>query len=468
MRYFHAKTFFFCFFLLCLSKLAVHGQSSGGVQNTSSKNSETLRLSLEQATNYALTHNYSVINARLEVEIAKKKILETTTIGLPQVNGEINFQNMLNIPTQVLPAKAFNPMAEYGELVAVQFGTNYTAAVGLTATQLIFDGAYIVGLQASKTYGKLSKNQLGKTQNDLKANVAQAYYSALVAKENIRILGQSIENSKKLLSETNEVYKSGFIEENDVDQLNLLVQNLQNSLKRSERQADLALQLLKFQIGLDIDNQIELTENLDEILLSLNIENLYNTDFQSSKHIDYQLMLNQQNLMQLNLKKEKYAYLPSIGAFLSHQENALRNEFTFFENGPWYPTTVWGVSIKVPIFDSGMKYAKIKQAKMEYEKTIISTTQVEQSLKLQAQTSKADLISSYERLLTEKQNLLLAEKIQNKTLIKYQEGLASSLDLNQVQNQLLSTQGNYINTVFDLLNAKSRFDKAMNFNQSTN
>ncbi|MDQ3191381.1 MAG: TolC family protein [Bacteroidota bacterium] len=457
MRFFLLKFYAINLFFICFFLVGVNGQNNEEAIKGQSFN-------LEQAIDYALIHNYGIINAKLDVEIAKKQILETTTIGLPQVNGEVNFQNFLNIPTQVLPANAFNPQADANDLVPIRFGTNYTAVAGLTASQLIFDGAYIVGLQASKTYGRLSKNQLSKTQNDIKADVAQAYYSALVAKENILILQQSIGNTEKLFTETSEIYKSGFIEENDVDQLNLLLQNLKNSLQRSERQVDLALQLFKLQIGLEIETPVQLSENLNDILSKINVEELFNKDFQAKNHIDYQLMLNQQNLMQLNLKKEKYSYFPSIGAFLSHQENAFRNEFTFFENGPWYPTTVWGVNLKVPIFDSGMKYARIKQAKMEHEKTMVRTNQIEQSLKLQAQTSKADLISAYERLNTEKQNLVLAEKIQNKTLIKYQEGLATSLDLNQVQNQLLNTQGNYIVTVYDLLNAKARFDKAVNFN----
>lgn len=423
----------------------------------------TGKYSLEQVLNYAAEHNYGIVSAKLDVEIARKKIMEVTTLGLPQVNGEINFQNFLSIPTQVLPANAFNPQADANELIPIKFGTNYNAVAGITATQLLFDGAFIVGLQASKTYAQLSQNQLLKNQNDLKADIAQAYYTAVVAGENVKILQKSIENTEKLLSETTQIYKSGFIEESDLDQINLLVLNLKNSLSRSERQLDLSLGLLKLQMGMEIEQPISLAENLDDILAKLDVETLYAKEFQAKNHIEYQLLMTRQSLMQLNLKKERYAYLPSLGAFISHQQNAFRNEFTFFQDKPWYPTTVWGINIKVPIFDSGMKYSKIKQARIEFEKTEVMTKLTEQSLKLQAQSSKADLISAYERLITERQNLVLAEKIQNKTLIKYQEGLASSLDLNQVQTQYLATQGNYINTVFEVLHSKARFDKAMNF-----
>jgi outer membrane protein len=418
---------------------------------------------LQEAIDYALKNNYGIKNARTDVEISRKKILETTTIGLPQVNGEINFQNFINIPTQVIPENAFNPMGDPNELIPVQFGTNYNASAGISLSQLVFDGAYIVGLQASKTYAMLSKNQLAKTENDLIAEVSQAYFNVIVARENVKIVKQNLETTEKLLSETRKIYESGFIEEADVDQISLLLLNIKNNLSRSERQFDFSVKLLKLQMGMDINQPIEITEDLNQIINNINVENLYNREFQVNNHIEFKLARTNQDLMQLNLRREKVAYLPSLGAFVSHQENAFRNQFNFLDfNRPWYPATVWGINLRVPIFDSGMRYSRVSQAKLEYQKAENLTVLAEQSLKLQADNARADLINAFERLNTEKQNLFLAEKIQKKTLIKYQEGLSSSLELNQVQNQFLTTQGSYIMTIFELLNAKARFEKALN------
>jgi outer membrane protein len=430
---------------------------------SSLKAQDAASFSLQQSIEYAQRNSYAVINARADVEISKSKILETTSLGLPQVNGEIGFQNFINIPTQVIPANAFNPAADADDLMPVRFGTKWNATAGLQATQLLFDGSYIVALQASKTYAQLAKNQLGKTENDLKADVSQAYYTVLIAGENVNILTKSLTNTEKLLKETTEIYKSGFAEESDVDQLTLLVQNIKNSISRSERQLSLAYKLLKLQMGMDINSEIKVTENLEDIIGKINIENLYNQDLQVNNHVEFKLAEVNKNLMRLNYNKEKIAFLPSVGAFISHQESAFRNQFNFIDSSrPWYPGTVWGVNMKVPIFGSGMKYARTKQAKLEYEKASTMVDFAEQNLKLQAQNAKADLVNAFERLSIEKQNLVLAEKIQHKTLIKYQEGMSSSLDLNQVQNQYLNTQGNYINTLFELLSSKTRFDKAMN------
>lgn len=419
--------------------------------------------SLKEAQDYALKNAYSIKNAKADVKIAEKKIFETTTLGLPQVNGEINFQNFIDIPTQVLPANAFNPMADPKELVPLRFGTEYNTNAGLTASQLIFDGSYIVALQASRSYALLSKLSLSKTENDVKEAVAQAYYTVIVAEENKKILQQSLENMNKLFKETEAIYKSGFVEEQDVDQLKVSVTTLNNSLNRLNKQIEIAYKLLKLQMGIDIDTPISLTDNLSSLIVYDTAESLASSDFKYSDNLDYKLLQTQAHLAKLSLRRERYAYLPSLGAFFTHQQNALRNEFDIFDTDKkWFPTTLWGVKMSIPIFDSGMKGAKISQAKQEYSKILNTQKQIEQSLKIQAESAKADFTSALERYMNEKENLNLTEKIYNKTLIKYKEGLATSLELAQAQSQFLSTQGNYVNAMLDLLNSKARLEKIMN------
>lgn len=419
--------------------------------------------SLKEAQEFALKNSYVVKNAQADVKIAEKKIFETTTIGLPQVNGEVNFQNFIDIPTQVLPANAFNPMANPNDLVPLRFGTNYNTNAGISASQLIFDGSYIVALQASRTYSLVSKLSLSKTENDVKEAVAQAYYTVIVAEENKKVLQQSLDNMNKILKETEAIYKSGFTEEQDVDQMKVSVATLTNSLNRLNKQTDLAYKLLKLQMGLDVDSQITLTDNLSSLIADNTAETITNTEFKYSDNLDYKILQTQTQLAKLNLRRERYGYMPRVGAFFSHTQNALRNDFDVFDTDKkWFPTTLWGLKISVPIFDSGMKGAKIGQAKQEYQKLLNTQKQIEQSLKIQAESAKADFSSAMERYMVEKENLNLTEKIYNKTLIKYKEGLASSMELAQAQAQFLSTQGNYVNAMLDLLNSKARLEKIMN------
>lgn len=421
--------------------------------------------SLKQAQEYALKNNYSLINASRDVDAAKKKVWETTAIGLPQVTAEAKIQNFIDIPTSLAPATAFNPSAPAGELAELQFGLNYNNSATISASQLIFDGSYIVGLQAAKTYKELSINSKKKTEQEIKDAIAQAYYTVLVAEENRKVLEQNYESVESLLDGTKKTYNEGLIEEQTVDQLQLNLINLKNAVNQAKRQTEIARNLLKFQMGMDISQSIELTDVL-ELLIEVGEESsaLMVQKFDFSSHIDYQLMQTNERLMKLNYRKEKYSFAPSIAAFFSHQQSNMSNEFDAFSGGKYYPTTLWGLSLKIPILTSGMRLAKMGQAKIEYDKAVTTSKQVEQSLTLKAQTAQSTYNTAYDSYFNQQQSLKLAKSIYDKMVKKFKEGTITSLELTQSQVQMLSTEGLYIKSILDLLNAKSALKKALGNN----
>lgn len=418
--------------------------------------------SLKQAQDYAMQNSYDIRNAQVDLAIAEKKVKETTAIGLPQISAAGQFQNFIDIPTTVLPANAFNPAAPEGEMIGVQFGTDYNITGSISANQLIFSGSYIVGLQAAKTYKNVSRQMIDKAEIDVKASVTQAYYTVLVADENVAVLKATYDNTQKLYDEAVEIQKQGLMEQQDVDQLKLTVTNLKNNYDMAVRQQELSLQLLKLQMGLDIKTDITLTDKLDAQIETTDMDALLQKDFSATNNIDYQLVKTQESLNDLSVRAEKSEYLPTLAAFFTHQQQALRNEFDVFEDMPWYPSTIWGLSLQVPIFSSGMRASKVSQAKLEVEKTQTTLTQLDQSLQFQAASAKSNYLTAYSVFQNEKDNLALAESIQNTTLAKYKEGMASSMDLTQAQNQYLATQANYIQAAFNLLNAKIELEKLMN------
>ena len=421
------------------------------------------QFSLKEAREYALKNSYNIKTSKKDYEIAEKQISEIRATGLPQINGEANFQNFLDIPTQVLPANAFNPAADPNELVPIRFGTDYSAYGQLQASQLIFDGSYIVALQASKVYAKSALQNMKKTEFEVIEEVSNAYYGAIAAKENLEILKQNLEKNNKIYEESKIILENGLLEETEVEQLELALSNIKNSINRAERQEKVSLQLLKFLMGMDINTNIELTSNLETLMNEAAQDALGSQTFNPEQNIDFQLVQTQKDLMKLNLRREKFMYMPTVSGFFNYRQDAFRNEFSFFDNEKdWFPATIWGLRLSLPIFDSGQKQAKIKQAKYDFEKAEIMEKQVSQSLIMQLERSKGDLESAIERFTTEKRNIEIAQKIQNNNLIKYQEGIISSIELNQSQTQLLSTQANYINAIFDVLNAKSSYEKVTN------
>lgn len=441
----------------------------------SGQQSEPKSFSLQQAREHAILNSYEVKNALTDREIARKTIWETTAIGLPQISGKINYQNMLDVPTMLLPdfitpaivgvneglfgLTPVNPVPET-QFFPVQFGSKHNADWGITASQLVFSGEYLVGLQASRIFYELSDKALLKTQNDIRASVTKTYYLVLVAEESFKILQDLAVNTMSIRKEMEAMLEVGFIEDTDVDQMLLVEANLQNTLSNLSAQIEIAKRLLKFQMGISLNENIVLTDKLNDVLDMDGVGQMMLKDFQIANNIEFKLFETQEGLAELSLKRQISTYLPSVAAFASYSKNAMRNKFNIFNtNEPWYPTTVIGFSINVPVFSSGMRMAQVSKARMELEKTRTLKTQVSEGLQLNYSQSLLNLRTAYDNYQTEKKNLALSEKIFNKTTIKYREGLSSSLELTQVQNQLLTNQTNYFRAMVDMLNAKAELEK---------
>ena len=420
--------------------------------------------SLKEVQDFAVKHSTATKNARLDVAIAKKKIRETTAIGLPQLSAKLSYQDMVHLPTTLIPARIIDPDAEEGEFLEMQFGTQHNVALEITVNQLIFQGSYIVALQASKIYLRLSQESLIKSEIEVKETVTKTYYLILLAENNKKILESNLKNLKKNFFETRELFKAGFVEDTDVDQMQLTITDLENTINSIERQIKVTRKLLKYQMGLDLEMEVKLSEDLNDILNRIDSDDILSEEFNIKNHIDYRMLDTQVRALSLTLKKEKSEYLPSISAFISHNQNAMRNEFNFFKktDDRWYPTTVVGLNVNIPVFTSGMRAAKIQQVRMELEKTKNQKDNVEKGLKLELLQTRYHFKDALEKSRNTRKNVQIAKKIYEKTLIKYRQGISSSLELTQTHNQYLASESNHTQAVVELLNSKVRLDKALN------
>jgi len=432
--------------------------------NSQTDSTKQTAFSLQQAQDYALKNNAEVKNASLDAIIAKKKVWETTAIGLPQANGSIAYQNIFNVP--VMPFQYMYPIYDNnGQLIDIGSGSNNVAlgvkeniTYELTVSQLVFSGEYLVGLQASKTYKMLSEQSLKSKEIDIKETVASTYYTVLVVEENKKILSATLENLNKTTNEVEKMFQAGFTEDTDLDQIKLTTANIKNALTSVERQLDLVYKLLKFQMGISIEQPISLTDNVDKIVAEAQFESLSGQRFEIKSNITYQLLETQEKLSELNWKRQKSTVLPSIAAFYRHQEQQDKPAFNF------NPPDVIGVTMNIPIFASGSRYVKMSQAKLELEKTRNFKTQATQGLLMQYDQANVELKSALDKYLTEKNNMELSKRIYDKTLAKYKEGISSSLDLTQANTQYLTTQSNYFNSLLSLLNAKTKLEKLLTKN----
>lgn len=430
-------------------------------------------LSLKNAQEYALKNNMTIKNARVDLEIAKKKIWETTAMGLPQLNAAAAYSHIFKVPEVSFPgtilSNSRNTSTQYGLPVAGDslFVNNYSSppiklgvadnlTFDITLSQLVFNGAYLVGLQASKVFYQISEQALEKNEIDIRESVANTYLLILNLIKNEEILSKRIINLDKTLNEMRQLNKAGFLEITDVDQLELTILSVKNAQNTLQRQIDGATDLLKFQIGMPYDVELELSDVLDEILNSAVIESITGRNLEVENNIVTKILNTQVKIGELNLKREKSGYLPSLAAFYKHSEKAKQADFDFFMKD------MAGVQLNIPIFSSGQRKSAVAQRKLELLKMQNSREQALNGLQLEFKSANNDFSTSLEKYNNEKRNIELAERIYDKTLIKFKEGLSSSMDITTAQNQLFGAQSSFFTAVYSLLVAKNKIDKLTN------
>jgi outer membrane protein TolC len=414
--------------------------------------------SLEQAIGYALTNNYSVINATRDIESSEEKKWETTAMGLPQINAGLDYFNNFVLQKSVVPAEFFG--GQVGEFAEVAFGTKHNMNARATLSQLLFDGSYIVALQASKTYLKYYKNAKQKTEVEIKEMVTNSYGNVLLAEESIAILEKNKAILQKTLSDTKATFKNGLIEEENVEQLQITLTSINSTLNYNKRLVEMAYKMLKINLGINITDGLKLTDKLDNLTVS-NLDMAFaQNEFNVTNNVNYLIASNFQEQRELELKLQKSKALPSLSANLNYGTNAFGNQFQFFtQNQKWFFYSNVGISLNVPIFSSLARNSRTQQAKIALDQAKTQLTETEQKIKLQYAAAKSDYEFSIEEYGTAKSNLALSERIEKKQQIKFTEGLSSSFDFNDAQRQLYAAQQKYLQSMVDVINKKAALEK---------
>jgi outer membrane protein len=423
-----------------------------------------MKLTLEQAVNYALENNANIKNAKIDLESAKKKIWETTAMGLPQVNAAATYTYNFSVPIVNFGVAEDYPNLPAGNITKADLLQNLvpqsfplTVTQNLTASisinQLIFSGEYIVGLQAARVFKEISEQILSKSEYDTRESVSRSYYTVLVLRENLKILKKSLDVTTQTLNDITAMNKQGFNEATDVDQVTLNKLNLENTIFTIEGQSNVSVRLLNFQLGIDVAQAIELLDSIGSFTSNINAAALMNEPFNTSGNIDYKIFQTSENFSLMALKREKSRYLPSISATFIHQEllNAPLLNFTI--------PNFLNVSFTWQLFSSGMRNSRIQQARLALDKATIAKNQVEQTLLLSYEQNHNNYITALNNYFRLKKNVELSDNIYQKYLIKFRQGIGTSQELTTAQNQYLTTQGAYYLAVLDLLNAKAALDK---------
>ena len=414
------------------------------------------KLSLDQALSYAYAHNNQMVNAAQDVRDAYAQKWVTIASGLPQIDGGLDYQNQLKRPVSLLPGEFFG--GEPGTFIPVTFGQKQQVSATATLRQQIFNGSYLVGLQAIKTFIEISALSEIKTKIEVQKAVVNAYTGVLAAQESERIIADNIKQLKATAEETQKMWAQGMVEEEAIEQIQITLANLENQGRNSRRIVIISQQMLNLLLGLELDHRIELTDELAKLAAQELLEPV-TEEFVADKNIDYQLGVNLKEQKRLELKLQKSYSLPSINTFVNYNSSAFADTFAFTQNQQqWFDSSILGVNINMPLFTSLGNTAKTKRAKIAYLKAQNNLTQTQKQVLLQWEQAQSAWTLAMDNYHTAGQNLKLAERIEQKNQIKFKEGIASGFELREAQLQLYGAQSTYLQAMLDLINAKTALE----------
>lgn len=417
--------------------------------------------SLEEAVNFALLNNKSSVNAKKDLAIAQKEKWETISRGLPQINSYFDFNNRLKDPISLIPAEFFG--GKKGEFAEVSFGTKQSVSGELILNQLLFDGSYIIGLQSIELFLEIADQAKLKTDIEVKRQVSNAYGNVLVSQERVKILEKNYSNIIETLEETQIIYENGLIESESVDQLTITSSSIKNSLDYAIKFENLSKRILNLILGIELNDNVILNDNIESIIVKSIDPMLVSSDFNVEENLDYKIALNAMKGNETLLRLEKVKALPRISAFLSGAYNGYNESFKITDpKQNWYGSSQLGVNMSFPVFSSFQRRASTQRAKIEIEKSQNVLDETKKNLNLEVEKTRSDYNYAINNYNSVKKNVMLAESIEKKNKIKFKEGIASSFELRQAQNQLYSTQNEYLEATLKLIENKINLEILLN------
>lgn len=452
----------FTLMLFCLSGLVLQSQTS---------------YTLEEALAKVEEDNRSIRRNAIEVEKAKQQIKILRASGLPQVNGKINYNYYVAPP--VSPVEDFITPSIYGVLIGTGLlppsadpGPPQTFEFGfvprnvltgdISANWVVFDGSYLVSLEAARLYEAFTLSNLDTKMAELKANVTKAYLNVMLAEINKETLINNIGILEKSLAESQAIYAEGFIEQLDVKRIEMSLSNLQSELIKIDEVIALSKNLLKFYIEHPMDEEISVSDDLKTLVGQLKTDaDIALLEFDVAQRPELQEIALGRALQELDVKRYQRGYYPTASVFASGQESLQRDNLFDNDELGLIPTVVVGFNINVPIYDGGRKKAQIQNAKLELERIDLDKKDFEDNMNLQFLNAKTQFLNARVSLDAAEKSLALTEEILRTAQIKYKEGVGSSLEVTQAESSLYQSQSSYMNAIYNLVNAKADLDIIM-------
>lgn len=420
---------------------------------------------LEEALQYAETNQIAILKSKLDIEDAEYQIKEILAGAIPKLDGKVEYQRFIQLPTQILPKGSFfegdpsqgippNPEQD----LEVQFGVKNALTAGLSFNALLFDGSLFVGIQASRLARELAASQIGVVESDVRDHVNKAYLAVLIARRNEEILQKNVINLQKTLFETREMYKNGFMEKLDVDRLVYSLSNLEMEVANVGNLIYSTKNILKLQMGFPMEDSIEVVETLDDFINREAAVTLVSEEYSFQNRPEYEPLMVSRELREMDIKQLRFGYLPTLSMFASYNRQLQAQKLT---DGKWFPSSIVGGTLALPIFDGRDRAMKINRAKVRLRQHELDMESSKRAFQLEVDNARRDFITNLNKVIDSEENMELANDIFDVAQVKFREGVGSSVEIYQAESSFYQAQSIYINALYDFMIAKSNLEKAL-------
>ncbi|MBM3439357.1 MAG: TolC family protein [Bacteroidetes bacterium] len=444
---------------------------------------QSIKVSVEEAVDYAMKHTMELKNLQLDYENAVNRNREITGGALPQVNGSVQLSRLFAIPVTPLPD--FITPQVYGVLekekvknsgtdqlitvpnqppaiIPAQFGVPWNAQAGFTVQQLLFQPDVFVGLQARDAALEYAKNNIAVSEDKLRETVMNSYYLILVTEKQLTLVNDGIRRIEKLQNDIEQLYKNGFTEKIDIDRTRVALNNLRSTKAQLENTAQIGYALLKFNMGLSQKDTLLLTDQLNPERINLDLQDEASFNYENRSEI--KLLQTAQKLQQLDVKRTKLANAPTIAMFWNYNRQALRQEFNFFKSGsayPWFPASIAGLNMQVPIFSGLQRHYRTKQANVRLQQLNNTINLTKQGIDLQLAQSKINFKNAMLDLEAQRKNMELAKQVYELSKKKYEQGVGSSFEVLDAENAIQTAESNYFRSLYNVAIAQIAYKRAL-------
>ncbi len=400
---------------------------------------EKLSLDLESAKKQALAYNRTIIGSGYEVDQSQEQIWQAIAAGLPQVNASADYSNAMGAAISIQFDENLPPTE-----IPIKPTSNFNLQVG----QLLFNGSYIVGVQMAKLANKLSQKNKEKTELEVISQVVEGYQLVLISRESLEILNNNRSNLQEIYQKTEPLVRVGMMEKVELDQLSIQVNSLSNAVRTAERQLEMAENLMRVQLGVTADTKLELTQNLSD-LIQTELEAGMIDELAVEQNIDFQMVVMQEELTEKQIDLQKAAYLPTLSGFYNYTYKLLKPAFDMS------PPHIVGLQLNIPVFSSGERRSRVRQAKIELEAARNNKALLEEQLEIQFRQLQFNMKNAIENYETQEKNVQVSREVYLNLRRKYEQGMISSLELSTADSNYLQAESAYLSSMLEVLQSQN-------------